>query len=496
MGGICPCIGGNLGALPTPALDIDLGMDPEELLKKAATVVLAAAEVLNNSQDKVKLVGEIIFRAFSMALYFKMKEAKHGIEEATKIWESLNKIMGKEYSYAETPDMENSIVEGLGDLHDFLEKIALKPVEAASKAMVLIAIPPAKAVKAMLDMGKEYIEKPLNVIEHTQEFFRHAFRAYHFLQEGDSMAEKAGEEILKAFQELEELEKMFRGEKEEEPMKEDKEIARYRLKVRGVLDHIENMGLKIGDIAGTLEKYGGAMKEGIVPLVKVIMISISDELNSGSDLDGILQNSRWYAGSSLKQIIHNVADSKWKDVLYYCERAFDENVDKKVQEWVGWVLPMQYSGFTGDDVKLYQKVLKVKQWYIRLYELLAETKEMLDADAKRFLNLDKYLPTVDLKPLAEEMKTCVEKTEKTMTTVENYNVMLKYFPKMCKHILLEDENKCEKMREKMLEKIGMSDNASLKEQMGNLMDPIYDDIYYLNIAYKNCGANLKSALEE
>ena len=496
MGGLCPK--GMSTALPEMEKlqempKLELGQE-EELMKKAGTVVLEAADVLDKSEEKVKLVGEIIYRAYSMALFVKMKDVKHAIWEASQCWKALNKIIGKSGGSDSDPDaMEKSILGDLGDLYDFLEKITLKPVKSAISTLNVIPVPPAKAVKSVLTRAKEFIEKALAVLECIKKFFEYIFKAYHSLKDGD-LAEKADEIINIAFDVLNEVESMFKGEKDEKPLQKDNPMTRYRLKVRIILDKIESMGLRIGDMAGNLSKYGTAMQNGCVPLVKVILFGVAEELKKGSDLDKILEDSKHYAGQSLTHVVYSVANSEWENVLKYSEKAFSDRVNKKVQEWVGYVLPMVYDGFTGDDVYLYQKVLKVKQWYVRLYELFQETKDLLIQNSDKFRSMDKYLVGKDLKALAAEMTKAVEMTDKTMLYIEKYNLLLKRLPKLCKFIILENEEECRAVRGRMLVDLQMVDDQSLNEQLRELMEPMASAILEVNTAYEECGEHIKKTV--
>ena len=414
----------------------------EAKLKVVAPYVRDAGVVVKDAEGKVKVIGDLLYRAYSMALHYSMGQAGKGLDQVKKCFDVLNNILHKNYVYSDTEEMDAMLQKGIDDLHIFLEENCINMIEKATTKLESIKAPPAKHVLKKLQMARGCVERPMLLLNFMKTFFHVSFKVYKILGEQEhDMLEQSRDELAKVFEEFKAIHTKFFPPTQAQLMvtkatKKKDQLRMFRIKIQKVYHGVELMARKLADSGGKITTMGEAMKISLPQLVKVIFGAIATNLKGDSDLNILLDNSIFYLENSLMKVMENLASSEFDQILDITEHTFDEKIVADVEDIIGWVFPSMYKDFRGDDLERFRKILKVQQWYERLNGLLGNTHELLEQSVDQFTSFSNHLEKGNkLAEVCAKLKICQTKTKEVMENMETSSPVMKVLPKLCRYIL-------------------------------------------------------------
>ena len=445
----------------------------EAKLKLVGPQVQIAGVYVAEAEGKVKLVSDLVYRAYAMALQYSMGEVQKGLDQLKKCIDLLNKVLNKNYVYADTTEMDEKLQEGLDDLVYFLENKCLVLILQAIIKLGSVKVPPAKHVQKKLIMAKENVEKPIKLIGFMKKFFHVSFKVYRILGEDQpDKLEQSKAEFAKVFEEFKNIHSSFFPPSQkvqimtEKVEKKKNQLRIFRLKIQRVYHGVELMARRLRDSGTKLVSMGEAMQISLPQLVKALFGSIVRNMEGSSDMNILLDNSVFYLENSIMKVLENLSSSNFEQVLDITEHTFEEKVVDDVEEIIGWVFPSMYKEFKDNDMERFRKILKVQQWYDRINGLLGNTHNLLEHSVDQFQNLSKHLGKGNrLAEVCKKLKICQTKTEEVIENMETSSPVIQVLPKLCRYILSGAElSSIMKLRKEALEEMKNVEIAKKQEK--------------------------------
>ena len=444
----------------------------EEKLKKIGPLVERAGGVVWEAEEKVRIVNDLLYRAYSMAVEYRMGKAQQGLEHIKKCFNLLNNVLQKNYVAVDTEQMDEKIQEGLDALKEFLEEHSLSILQQATKKMEEAKGPAVKHVLKKMRTAEECIERPIRLIAFLKTFFKVSFKVHRILGENEpDMIEQAKEELTTVFEEFRIIhDSIFPPTKAQKMAananKKRDQLRMIRVKMQKIYHYVEQMARKLRDSGKKIGDMGEAMQVSLPQLIKILFGGIVINLEGSSDLNILLDNSIFYVENSLIGVMENLASGDYENILDITEHTFEHKIVEDVELIIGWVFPAMYKEFKYEDIERYRKVLKVQSWYEKLNALLGDTRDLLEQSVDQFVSLSKHLEKGNnLGKVCTKLKICQTMTKEVIENMGSCSPVMKILPKLCRYILTGKDNKrIGKLREEAIGEMKKEEEIKAEER--------------------------------